>query len=122
MSDVLTPELSPADWWQGVADERLLLLRCPVCSATWVPWMPHCPDCGPGTGPRAIESAGRGTLYSWVVVQHSVSMPEEPPFTVASVRLDEGAMIYGRLTVEPSGNELADKPVRGSSSSAKAGR
>jgi uncharacterized OB-fold protein len=100
-----------ADWWAATAQRRLLLLRCPDCGTTWLPWMPHCPEHGPTTEPETIESAGRGRLYSWVVIHYSVSAPDDVPFTVASVLLDEGAMIYGRLAVEPGADLQADAPL-----------
>jgi uncharacterized OB-fold protein len=101
----ITPDntvLTPERWWEALADERLLMLRCPVCRAAWMPFMPHCPDCGRGPVPLVVESGGRGTLYSWVGIQSSISSPEEAPFVVGSVLLDEGAMIYGRVVGEPS--------------------
>jgi uncharacterized OB-fold protein len=105
------PAITPDGWWSAAADHRLMLLRCPVCSTAWVPWMPHCPECGPGTDPVAIESSGRGTIYSWVGVVNSVSSPEDTPFTVLSVMLREGAMIYGRLAAEPGVEPSAEGEV-----------
>jgi uncharacterized OB-fold protein len=103
--------LTPEAWWQAADERRILLLRCPVCSAAWLPWAPHCPDCGPGTHPETIEACGRGTLYSWVGVQRSVSSPEDSPFTVAAVRLVEGAMMYGRLRLDPGEDPQAEGVV-----------
>jgi uncharacterized OB-fold protein len=102
---------TPADWWAATAEGRLLLLRCPTCGCTWLPWMPHCPEHGPTTEPETIESAGTGVLYSWVVIHYSVSEPDEVPFTVASVLLDEGAMIYGRVDVKSSADLVANARV-----------
>ncbi len=101
----------PADWWRGLATGRLLLNRCCDCGATWVPWMAHCPDCGRRSIVEAIEASGSGTVYSWVVVSRSVSTPEDVPFTVLSVRLDEGAMVYGRLARSAPQTPHADMPV-----------
>lgn len=97
MSVVSESALSPEAWWDAAAEQKLMLLRCPACASTWLPWMPNCPEHGPTTTPEAIESAGAGTIYSWVGVQSSISSPEDAPFTVLAVMLDEGAMIYGRL-------------------------
>lgn len=110
MSGVDT-QLTPAAWWEASAEGRIELLRCPQCHGTWLPWMPHCPDCGPGTGPEAIVSTGRGTIYTWVVIHYSVSVPDEVPFTVAAVQLEEGAMIYGRLTPEAAADVRAGAEV-----------
>jgi uncharacterized OB-fold protein len=101
MTTVSDTTLSPGRWWQAAGEGRLLILRCPVCDSSWLPWMPHCPECGRGPTPDVVESTGRGTIYSWVGVRSSISSPDEAPFVVASVKLDEGAMIYGRLRDEP---------------------
>jgi len=93
--------LSSGQWWNALAEERLLMLRCPKCGAAWMPFLPHCPDCGRGPIPEVVESRGAGRLYSWVGVQSSISSPDEAPFVVGSVILDEGAPIYGRLLGEP---------------------
>jgi uncharacterized OB-fold protein len=105
------PAITPDGWWTAAAEHRLMLLQCPVCSTAWVPWMPNCPECGPGTDPVAIESTGRGTIYSWVGVVNSVSSPEDTPFTVLSVMLEERAMIYGRLAAEPGAEPSAEEEV-----------
>jgi uncharacterized OB-fold protein len=102
------PVLTSATWWEATAEGRLLLLRCPVCSTTWLPWMPYCPECGPASVPYVIESGGRGSLYSWVVIHYSVSAEDKTPFTVGSVLLEEGAMIYGRLTADAAASPRAD--------------
>jgi uncharacterized OB-fold protein len=94
--------LTPAEWWRAAEEGRLLVLRCPVCGAGWLPFIPHCPDCGRGPEPQVVESTGRGTIYSWVGIRSSISAPGEAPFVVAAVRLEEGAMIYGRLVGEPA--------------------
>jgi uncharacterized OB-fold protein len=103
--------LTADGWWQAAADRQLLLSRCRVCSTTWLPWMPHCPECGLAGDPEVIESTGEGTLYSWVVVHYSMSQPDDAPFTVGSVLLDEGAMFYGRLTAEAAAAVRADLPL-----------
>jgi uncharacterized OB-fold protein len=98
-------------WWDGVGEGKVLLLRCPVCAAHWVPWSPHCPECGTASTPEWVQSVGTGTLYSWVVVRHSVGFPDEVPFAVGSVLLDEGAMLYGRVIgIDPSAL-VGDMPV-----------
>lgn len=98
-------------WWTAVADGRLLLRHCLSCGTHWLPWSPYCPECGPGPAAEWVESAGRGTLYSWVGVHYSASAPQDVPFTVASVLLAEGAMLYGRLA-HPGRALVGDEPVR----------
>lgn len=100
-TDALAAVPASERWWSGVVKGQILLLRCPQCGAHWVPWAPHCPDCGVGQEPQWVASCGLGTLYSWVVIRHSVGFPDEVPFVVGSVLLDEGGMLYGRVSADP---------------------
>ena len=55
--------------------------------------------------------SGRGTLYSWIVV-HRAFAPEfasQVPYTLATVTLDEGCRVVGRLA---SGTPAFDARVR----------
>jgi uncharacterized OB-fold protein len=74
--------------------------------------MAHCPDCGRHGEVEVTQADGRGTVYSWVVVTRSASSPDDVPFTVLSVRLDEGAMVYGRLARSVTAPPTAEMPVR----------
>lgn len=117
MTDIFnTPQTGPVltseGWWSAAAEGRLLVLRCPACTSAWLPWMPHCPECGPTTAPVVVQSAGLGTLYSWVVIHYSVSAADETPFTVGSVLLEEGAMMYGRLTPDAALQVRAELPLQ----------
>jgi uncharacterized protein len=104
--------LTPDQWWAALTEDRLLLLTCNECGSAWLPWIPNCPDCGPGVRTSAVESSGRGTLYSWVGIHHSISMPSDVPFTVASVVVEEGAMVYGRYEAPENHVPVGDEPVR----------
>jgi uncharacterized OB-fold protein len=89
--------VSADEWWQQVAERRLTVLECPSCHGRWLPWSPACPHCGEAATPAVIEASGRGRLYSWVGVHRSFSHPDDVPFTVAAVQLEEGPQLYGRL-------------------------
>jgi len=43
--------------------------------------------------------SGRGTAYSWVVVQHPIDprLAAEVPFIIALIELEEGPRVAGRL-------------------------
>ena len=111
MSARSVAQLSVQGWWDGLAERRLLLLRCDACNERWLPWMPFCPECGRGPGSTAIEASGLGTLQSWVEIHYSVSFPDETPFVVASVQLQEGPVLYGRLQPDVASIASADMPV-----------
>ncbi|MEL6309463.1 MAG: Zn-ribbon domain-containing OB-fold protein [Chloroflexota bacterium] len=49
--------------------------------------------------PNAVERAGKGTVYSYTVVQDAPSdFAEQAPYILALVKLDDGAMVTAQLT------------------------
>ena len=60
--------------------------------------MPCCPWCATRTF-EEVESAGRGVVYSFVTAHVAVSpgYEVELPYTVATVELDEGPRLLGRV-------------------------
>ena len=90
-----------AFFWQGLREHRLLIQRCLGCRRSRFPPLPACPECG---DPRsAVEAcAGRGSLYSWIVVHHAFSdaFNEDVPYTVGVVELEEGCRILARLELD----------------------
>jgi uncharacterized OB-fold protein len=82
--------------WDGCREGRLRVQRCADCGAfVFVP-QPLCPHCQ-GARLEWVESAGRGTLYSYTVV-HRPQRPEfAVPYVVAIVRLDEGFFMLTNL-------------------------
>jgi uncharacterized OB-fold protein len=93
------PELSSEDWWSALAQSELLLLKCQLCGASWIPFMRVCPECGYDDA-RVIKASGRGFIYSWVVIHRSVTHPEDTPFAIAQVQLAEGPRLDGRIACE----------------------
>jgi uncharacterized OB-fold protein len=95
-------------FWRGVAEGKLLIARCAGCSRLQHPPSPMCPVCG-STEWDAVESAGRGTLYSWIV-SHNPTQLDDAPRIVALVDLDEGTRLVTNLVdVDPSAvsNDMA---------------
>jgi uncharacterized OB-fold protein len=86
------PDHDSLPFWEGCRSHRLLVQRCEDCGRPRFPPGPRCPHC---RSPRARwdESRGRGTVYSWIVVEHPVP-PDvygaDVPYVVALVDLDEG--------------------------------
>jgi uncharacterized OB-fold protein len=85
-------------WWQGLREHRILLQRCAGCGRTRHPPMPRCPWCAADAFAE-VESAGRGVVYSFVTAHVAVSpgYVAELPYTVATVELDEGPRLLGRV-------------------------
>ncbi|OBF62470.1 nucleic acid-binding protein [Mycobacterium sp. 852002-53434_SCH5985345] len=88
-------------FWNGLRDNKLLIQRCGGCGQLRHPPRPMCPHCR-SLDWDAVESSGRGTVYSHV-------MPHEPkfpffeyPYVVVLVELEEGVRLVSNLTgVDP---------------------
>jgi uncharacterized OB-fold protein len=77
----INPETAP--FWEAAAANKFLLRQCVACNRTH--WYPRalCPFCFGET--RWIEGSGRGTIYSFSVMQRA-----PVPYAVAYVALEEG--------------------------------
>ncbi|OBA77972.1 nucleic acid-binding protein [Mycobacterium sp. 1164966.3] len=104
MATRLPPTIS-ADtefFWNGLRDNKLLIQRCGRCGELRHPPRPMCPNCR-SLDWDAVESSGRGTVYSYV-------MPHQPrfpffdyPYIVVLVELEEGVRLVSNLTdIDPS--------------------
>jgi len=87
-------------FWDGVAEDRLMIRRCAACSRLQHPPTPMCPRCG-SVDWEAEEASGNGFVYSWIVSRHPTE-PDDEPRIVALVQLDEGPRLVSNLQdVEP---------------------
>jgi uncharacterized OB-fold protein len=98
----IAPEPDPesAPWWDELRHHRVVLQRCSACGRARFPPMPTCPWCGSRRA-ETFEASGRGTVYSFVTAHQRVSpgYDGDLPYTVATVELEEGPRVLGR--VEP---------------------
>ena len=79
------PENRP--FWEAAAKNRLLLKRCQACSQFHFYPRVRCPFCM-SDRTEWVESAGRGTIYSFTVV------PKAPaPTALAVIELEEGVRL-----------------------------
>jgi uncharacterized OB-fold protein len=84
-------------FWAALREHRVVLQRCTACGRVRFPPMPGCPRCG-ATGCEEAEAGGAGTVYSWVRVHRSSGEAAgDVPYAVATVDLDEGCRMFGRL-------------------------
>lgn len=83
--------------WEGLDREQLTVQECTACGRRRFPPMPSCPYCA-ATG-TVIAEATAGTVYSWVTVRRAFqpAFAGEVPYTIATVDLDGGGRIAGRL-------------------------
>lgn len=104
MTSRLTPSTSPDTqfFWDGLKDGRLLIQCCEDCGALRHPPRPMCPACT-SLAWSAVDSAGRGTVHSFVLPQHPPDPFIAAPYVVALVELAEGPRLVTNLCdVEPS--------------------
>ncbi len=96
------PDADSNFFWNGLREKKLLIQRCGDCGRGRFPPMPRCPYCA-STKSLTAEAGGGGTIYSWIVVHRAFdpAFTNEVPFTLATVDLDEGARIVGRLEGAP---------------------
>ena len=84
--------------WSALAEGRLLIQRCQKCTKARYPIAPVCPYCGDNTWTWNAVS-GQGRIFSWVRYHRSY-LPEFEdlmPYVVATIELDEGPRLFGRL-------------------------
>lgn len=110
MPRVIPPSADPDDryFWDGVAEHRLLIQACADCGTLRHPPVPMCGVCH-ATSWTTRESAGAGTVHSWIVSVHPAA-PTEPGRIVVLVELDEGVRFVANLVdceVADVRNEMA---------------
>ena len=92
------PDEESAAFWRGLEEGRIVLQTCTGCDRRRFPRMPTCPYCG-SDAHADVEVAGTGVVYSWVRAERALSpaTAAEVPYCIATVDLDGGGRIHGRL-------------------------
>ena len=97
-------------FWDGLRERRLLVQRCDGCGALRHPPRPMCPRCH-SLAWTAVESSGRGTILSAVIMRH----PQYPWFetdpVVVLVELEEGWRLVANLVGVESVDDVMGAPV-----------
>jgi uncharacterized OB-fold protein len=91
-------------FWDGAREGRLLIQRCKDCATLRHPPGPMCPACQ-SLEWDTVQSSGKGTVYSFVVMHHPQIPPFEYPNTVLLVELEEGTRLVSQL-VDSSAAEI----------------
>jgi uncharacterized protein len=91
-------DLDSKPFWDGCREGQFLIPTCGACGAPRWPPGPICPVCQ-AMETRWVPAAGRGKVYSWVVVTHSVhpATADAVPYIVALVDLEEGIRVIGNI-------------------------
>jgi uncharacterized OB-fold protein len=100
-----------AVFWDAAAEGRLVAQRCASCGALRHPPRPMCPRCH-SLAWTPIESSGRGTILSAVVMRH----PQYPWWfetdpVVVLVELEEGWRLVANLIGVENADDVMDAAV-----------
>jgi uncharacterized OB-fold protein len=85
-----------AFWFEGARAHLLLIQRCASCGTLRHPPLPACGVCGSFEW-DTVESSGRGTLYSYVVVHYPQVPSFEYPLPIGLIELEEGTRVVANL-------------------------
>ena len=101
-------------FWEAAARSELAVPRCAgCCRYVWYP-KESCPACGGGDLPWEAVS-GRGTLFSWAVVERALFAPfkDKVPYVTGLVALEEDprVRIVTALVDCAPADLVADMPV-----------
>jgi uncharacterized OB-fold protein len=85
-----------AFWFEGARAHTLLIQHCTSCGTLRHPPLPACAVCG-SLAWDTVESSGRGTLYSFVVVHYPQVPSFEYPLPIGLIELEEGTRLVANL-------------------------
>ena len=85
-----------AFWFEGARAHKLLIQHCTSCGTLRHPPLPACAACG-SLGWDTVESSGRGTVYSYVVVHYPQVPSFEYPLPIGLIELEEGTRVVANL-------------------------
>ena len=85
-----------AFWFEGARAHKLLIQHCTSCGTLRHPPLPACAVCG-SLEWDTVESSGRGTVYSYVVVHYPQVPSFEYPLPIGLIELEEGTRLVANL-------------------------
>jgi uncharacterized OB-fold protein len=99
-------------FWDAAREGHLVLQRCRDCGRHVFYPRIACPHCQ-ADALEWVEASGRGTLYSFTVVQANApsAFARDVPYVVAVVRLDEGVQMLTNIVECDVTTLRCDQPV-----------
>jgi uncharacterized OB-fold protein/acyl dehydratase len=85
-----------AFWFEGARAHKLLIQHCTSCGTLRHPPLPACAVCG-SLEWDTVESSGRGTLYSFVIVHYPQVPAFQYPLPIGLILLEEGTRVVANL-------------------------
>ncbi len=105
------PDSETAPYWAGTADGKLLIQSCGACGRHRFYPRLVCPHCM-SDEVSWVEASGRGTIYSYTVVQRAApAFRDKVPYVVAIVELEEGVRMMSELLIDPPEAAAIGLPV-----------
>jgi uncharacterized OB-fold protein/acyl dehydratase len=83
-------------WWEGIDQGKLLIQKCSDCGVLRHPPRPMCGKCQ-STRWEAVESSGKGTVYSYTVMHHPPIPGYDFPCPVGLIDLEEGTRVVANI-------------------------
>jgi uncharacterized protein len=100
-----------AFWFEGARAHHLLIQHCTSCGTLRHPPLPACAVCG-SLEWDSVESSGRGTVYSYVVVHYPQVAAFEYPLPIGLIELEEGTRVVANLGGVALDDITVGMPVR----------
>jgi 3-oxo-4,17-pregnadiene-20-carboxyl-CoA hydratase alpha subunit len=100
-----------AFWFEGAKAHRLLIQRCTNCQTLRHPPLPACGNCRSFEW-DTIESSGRGTVYSFVVVHYPQVPSFDYPLPIGLIELEEGTRVVANIDGIDSSAITVGMPVQ----------
>jgi uncharacterized OB-fold protein/acyl dehydratase len=105
------PTTRDTQWWfDALQAGKLLIQRCTSCGTLRHPPGPACAECHSSDW-DTVEATGRGTVYSFVVVEHPQAPAFDYPLPVVLVELEEGTRLVSNLLDVPADEVEIGMPV-----------
>jgi uncharacterized OB-fold protein len=98
-------------FWDGAANQKLLIQRCNDCGHYQHYARPFCTKCG-GRELSMVEASGRGIVYSFTVIYRGPYDDIPAPYVVALVALDEGPRLLTNIVNCDPASIRCDMPVQ----------
>ena len=89
------PSSLDAPFWEGTAEGRLMIQRCPVTGRYQT--YPRAHSLHADATPEWVQAAGTGRIESFTVIHRSFYTDMPAPYVLAVVRLEEGVLVTGNM-------------------------
>lgn len=97
-------------FFEGAKEHQLLIQRCAACQALRHPPQPRCDKCGSYEW-DALQSSGRGTVYSFVVNHYPQVPAFDYPLPIGLIELEEGTRLVAQIVDCPIDEITVGMPV-----------